>query len=42
MQSLENYTVTDIACCYKQCIAYTDKEEIKIWGKYLLTKKNKS
>ena len=36
--NLENFNVLDIACCYKSCIAYTDKEEIKIWGKYLLSK----
>jgi alpha-tubulin suppressor-like RCC1 family protein len=39
--SLENFNVFDIACCYKTCMAYTDKEEIKIWGKYLLEKGNK-
>lgn len=35
---LENYNIQDIACCYKYCIAYTDKEEIKVWGKFLLEK----
>ena len=38
MAALENSETTDIAACYKYCVAVVGKGELRTWGKHLLDK----
>ena len=38
MAALENSETTDIAACYKYCVAVIGKGELRTWGKHLLDK----